>query len=140
MGHLENCTASLGIHGEELLPAELTQLLLCEPTQGWKKNEVRSLPPRNPVKGAWLLNSSFSRSTNLEEQIIHLLDQVNNDPAVWEQINQRYKTRIFCGVWLTGANQGFEFSPGLLARLSNMGLKLDFDIYTFSKDVNESFN
>ncbi len=122
--------------GEDVDPDEVTALLGCPPTTAWRKGDPWSArhPERQRAHGAWILETTLDRDVEVEVHIAHLLDQVSIDPAVWCQINARFFSRIFCGIFMERWNEGFGLTPPVLARISTCGLHLDFDIYRPSED------
>jgi hypothetical protein len=85
--------------GEDLDPDEVTALLRCPPTIAQRKGDPWSARyrQRQRTRGAWILETALARETEVEAHITHLLDQVSTDLAVWQQINTRYFSRLFCG-------------------------------------------
>lgn len=136
MADVQNATASLTITGDDLDPDEVTALLGCTPTKAFRKGDAWSAhrPERHRQHGVWILKTALDRDVELEAQIAHLLAQVSNDAAIWQQINARFFSRIFCGIFMDRWNEGFGLTPTVLARLSTCGLHLDFDLYGPSQD------
>lgn len=139
MAAVQNATVSLTIAGDDLDPDEVTALLGCTPTEAFRKGDPWSArrPERHRPHGAWILKTALDRDVELETQIAHLLAQVSNDAAIWQQINARFFSRIFCGIFMDRWNEGFGLTPTMLARLSACGLHLDFDLYRPVKDDDE---
>lgn len=139
MAAVQNATASLTITGDDLDPDELTVLLGCTPTKAFRKGDAWSArrPNRHWSHGAWILESALDRDVELETQIAHLLAQVSNDAAIWQQINARFFSRIFSGIFMDRWNEEFRLTPTVLARLSACGLHLDFDLYRPANDDDE---
>jgi Domain of unknown function (DUF4279) len=137
MAGIENSTVSLRIFGDDLDPEEVTRLLRCLPTQSRRKGEV--IPGKGMQRvarqGSWLLESNLPRSVDLEAQINNLIDRTTADLDTWASLSQRFSVDLFCGVFLTHLNEGFELSAKLMRQLSDRGLKIGFDLYALTKDV-----
>jgi hypothetical protein len=137
MSSIENSKVSLGIYGDDLDPSELTNLLKCEPTEAKRKGEVIRRKQSSPLIstiGRWILESDLYASAEIEVKINGILDKVSSDLEVWKSINERFTTRIFCGLFISSFNEGFDPSPQILKRLSERELKIEFDIYGFMSD------
>ena len=134
MGIVERNSVGLTFHGVELDPTEITRLLGCAPTKSEKKGDAilsRKLKIiRYAKQGYWSLEPDLPRSAEIEAKIVNILDKVTADLDIWSLINQKYSSRIFCGLFLDSSNEGFGLSPETLKQLADRGLKIEFDIYS----------
>jgi hypothetical protein len=84
--------------------------------------------------GAWLLEIEDQEPADLDVQINGLLDKLSDDLPSWRSLSSRFGGRIFMGLFLESFNEGISIQPATLARLSERGLLIDFDIYGKSAD------
>jgi|ERR1700754_4286087 hypothetical protein len=132
MGILHESAASISFHGDDLDPVEITKSLGAEPTVGVRKGGVW-LTATGAAKvastGSWRLKAERRRPGDLNGQINALLDDLSNNLPAWRSFAERYRGRIFCGLFLGSGNEGMTLRSETLLRLSERGLLLDFDIY-----------
>lgn len=132
MGVLHKSAASLGFFGDELDPDEITARLGCEPQVGVRKGGIW-LTARGAEKvagtGSWRLRVDRREPGDLDGQINELLDGLSDDFPMWRALAQRFRGRIFCGLFLAGGNEGLTLQSRTLERLAERGLLLDLDIY-----------
>ena len=69
------------------------------------------------------------RGADLGAQIEWILARLPSDLAVWSQLTSRYKTDMFCGLFLERSNHGVSLQPATMAKLAERGIQLGFDIY-----------
>jgi hypothetical protein len=132
MGSLHKSAASLGFHGDDLDPVEMTERLGGEPSVGVRKGGVW-LTSRGvekiAVTGSWRLRVERREPGDLDGQIHELLDGLSDDLPAWRSFALRFRGRIFCGLFLASGNEGFTIRPETLARIGERGLFLNLDIY-----------
>ncbi|MHB8923606.1 MAG: DUF4279 domain-containing protein, partial [Thermoleophilia bacterium] len=87
--------------------------------------------------GSWRLHGDLPEKTELEEQVRDLLSKVTNDLAIWNSLAKEFKIDIFCGVFLEDWNRGFDLSPQVLKMLSERGITIRFDIYSYGREEEE---
>jgi hypothetical protein len=133
MAKLYRSRASLRLFGEDLEPEEITRLLCCIPTSSQKKGEIirhRTNGDEHVAPyGKWLLNEDECCPGDLDGQIQRLLARVSADLSVWHNLVSRFRTDLFCGIFVQQWNEGVSLSPEVLAALGSRGIKIDFDIY-----------
>jgi hypothetical protein len=132
-GLVDRVTISLRVFGDDLDPDEVSRLLGCQPTKCQVKGEVivgrHSGLRREARTGSWILESDDERSMRLDEQIVNLLARVTRDLAAWEELTERYKADLFCGLFLEEENRACRLSAEVMRRLAERGLSIGFDIY-----------
>ena len=129
-GEIDATSVTLRFFGDDLDPAELTELLGAEPTVQRRKGDV--IPDRDgrvADTGSWLLSSEQQSHRPLEAQIEALFERLTDDTAVWRDLAGRFRADLFCGLWSESWNRGLELSPHVLSRISSRGLRVGFDIY-----------
>jgi hypothetical protein len=122
---------SMRIFGDNLDPAEVTDLLRCNPSKAARTGDVvtgRSGRSRRVRRGYWLLSTEAS-TVDLEEQIVALLARVTADGTVWQDLTRRFDVDLFCGVFSAGSQLGVILSPRVHRLLAERNLTLCFDIY-----------
>lgn len=138
MGTADHSIVSFRIFGDDLAPSEVTSLLGCEPTKAFAKGEVRvgSKTGNRYVEktGRWSLAAEDRRPEDIPAQISEILSKLSKDPAAWALLRSRFTMDFFCGVFMGTSNDGLEFSPELLEKLSSRGISLSLDIYDACED------
>jgi hypothetical protein len=128
-GPVDEARLTLGIHGLDLQPEEISALLRCAPTSSHRRGEARR-PGGIPYRqGAWLLTVEGSTPPEPDDLVRQLLDRLPTDPAVWEQLVAKYTVRVGFGIFVGAWNRGFELSPSSLKQLAVFGVPVGFDIY-----------
>jgi len=132
-GLVDRVTVSLRVFGDDLDPDEVSRLLGCQPTKCQVKGEVivgrHSGLRREARTGGWLLDSDDAQGVSLDEQIVNLLARVTGDVAAWEELAEKYKADLFCGLFLGEENRACRLSAEVLRRLAGRRLSIGFDIY-----------
>ena len=135
-GVVDRTHVTLGIHGEDLDPVEISSLLQCTPTSAHRRGDSR---PRNQQpwpKGAWLLSVEGDAPSEPEDLLKVLLAQLPHDPSVWAELHRRFTVRLGFGLFLESWNRGFDLSPEVLQEVTRLGMSLGFDIYAGSDELN----
>ncbi len=123
-------TACLRLFGDALRPDEITNLLGCPPTKSRLASAQAPSGTRTPSRtGAWLLSAQERSPGDLDAQIGELLSKLTDDLEVWRELNSRFRTDVFCGVFLHDQNEGLSVSSRTLLSLGERGLELGLDIY-----------
>ena len=129
---LHKSAASLGFYGDDLDPAKITALLGGEPSAGVRKGGIwlTSLGAEKVAHtGSWRLIADRCEPANLDLQISWLLNGLTNELGAWRSLSERYRGRIFCGLFLASGNEGLTLQPETLVRVGERGLLIDLDIY-----------
>jgi len=131
-GRVTNAKLSLRIFGDDLVPKDISALLQCVPTHAFKKNDVVPDDKYHRVApiGSWILKGRLSSENDINAQILYLFSMVTDDLNVWQSINEKYDTGLFCGIFMDDWNEGIELSSEVLNKISERRLKLEFDIYS----------
>lgn len=137
MGSINHSVAGLRFFGDDLDPDEISTLLGATPTNAYRKGDVLFGPigqVRIAKTGSWRLKATRREPEDLEAQIFELLDRLSPDLDVWRDLSTRYKTDLFCGIFMGSSNDGLPLSPKALLALGQRGIALDLDIYDASDD------
>ena len=133
-GNVGGTTATLRFFGEDLDPDEITRLLGCEPTATHRKGDPVTKDGRGKRRNSgWRLESRHEEKHGIDDHVGELLSRVTNDLSVWREL-ACFKPDIFCGLFLSGFNQGDEVSPRISGMLAARGIVLRMDIYNASDD------
>lgn len=127
-GPVDEARLTLGIHGPDLEPNEITALLGCTPTSAHRRGEERRRSPPYS-QGGWLLSVVAKAPVGLDELVRLLFARLPQDSAQWELLATRYTIRVSFGIFVGGWNRGFELSPASLRQLAMLGVPVGFDIY-----------
>ena len=121
--------------GDDLIPGEVTQLLGCSPTHC----QTRGLPVcgddgrvlRTARSGAWhfTITPEEAGTADVEEVVLHLLNRLPSDCAIWQSLGDRFDIDLFCGLFMESNNRGFGLSPAACRELAERGIEIGFDIY-----------
>jgi len=129
-------SASLHITAEDLIPAEVTRILLVEPTES-QTNGVPILRENGSIKrvpnfGRWSisLKPQHTDEWDLNVVIADLLDRLPKTLEIWREVERRGSLHISLGLTLAGSNQEFRLESRLLHFLGERGISVYFDVYT----------
>lgn len=131
MPAINRTAVTLRIFGDDLDPAEITNLLGCKPTDRQLKDQkiLRNGSVRVAKTGMWNLCAECCEPGNLNHQIAELLSLTNDDISLWSELGSKYKIDIFCGLFMEGDMEGIDIAHEILLELGRRRIKLDFDIY-----------
>jgi hypothetical protein len=83
-----------------------------------------------PAKqGAWFLEIHGRAPEGPEELVARLVDKLPDDEATWIRLSEQFEVQIRLGIFLSGWNQGFDLSPGLIEKIGRLHAEVVFDIY-----------
>jgi len=134
-GPPDECGVTLGIHGDDLDPEEITRLLGVLPTSSHRRGERPKPESRVPFpRGAWFLQERGRAPLSPDELTQMLLEKLPRDPARWHSIQERFDIRLVYGVHFSGWNKGFDLPPALVARIAALGATMGFDMYAYGED------
>jgi hypothetical protein len=54
---------------------------------------------------------------------------VTGDIETWKALTSRFRVDLFCGLFMSGGNEGLAISPGVLFALGQRGIELALDVY-----------
>ena len=128
-GVIDETRVTLGLHGDDLVPDDITRVLRCPPTSSHRRGDPRRRSVTPWPRGAWLLSVQGKAPAEPEHLLSELLDRLPADPALWADLRSRFDVSLGFGLFQGAWNRGFDLSPTLLRRVVDMGLGLDFDIY-----------
>lgn len=129
---LAECKVSLWFIGDMLDPDELASWLGCIPAYQIRKDETyysESGEEMVASTGRFQLTTGWRTGERLEQLIIELLDQVPDDPVLWQRIMSSVSGEIVCGLILDSVNEETKLSAKVLLALGHRGLSLHLDIY-----------
>ena len=137
MAAIARVRVSLRVFGDSLEPEEVSALLGRDPTRCHRKGDPMGGEVGSAVEptGAWILDSSLSERSEIEDHVESLLASVSNDSDEWAQLTSLYSASILCSAFLDQYNEGFELSPRVAQSLAERGLVVAFDIYSGDADA-----
>jgi hypothetical protein len=136
-GSVDEMRVTLGVHGPDVDPTEISRQLGCIPTRAHRRGDARHGGVRLWPAGAWLLSVSGRAPMEPDELVESLLSRVSASSAVWEQLNAQYKVSVSFGIFIANWNRGFALAPATVGRLAAIGVTLEFDIYADLGDEHE---
>ena len=140
MAEIHTSAVALRIIGDKLDPDEITKLLGAPPTIAEKKGDkITGKTPGYRIAGSgmWRLSTRDRTPENIDGQIEEILGQLTPDLAVLRNIAKRFRTELFCGLFMDEGNEGLIISPKSLADLGARGIELQLDIYGPTKRQHE---
>ena len=133
MARPETTCARVVLHGDDLLPEEITALMGCTPTRTRRKGQVlfRSAAGKERLarEGSWAFAAKDRSPGDLEVQIFEVLEALPSDLTLWRGVAERFKLAMFCGVFMDQTNVGCSLSPEAMRACADRGLILELDIY-----------
>ncbi|WP_425475881.1 DUF4279 domain-containing protein [Mesorhizobium yinganensis] len=101
MGEVSATQAGLRIGGTDLDPAEIAELLGCQPTRSHSKGD-RISPTKQTLwkKGIWIVSSEWEPGDKLDSQIRKILSSLTSDAETWKALGHRFDVDMYCGVEL----------------------------------------
>ena len=132
-GLVDGSRLTLGIHGEDLEPDEISRLLGCAPSSSHRRGDPRQSGPPWP-SGAWLLSVEAKSPTGPEELVHLLLSRLPTDETLWSDLQSRFRVQMSFGIFTQRWNRGFELSAEALQRIQSIGAGVGFDIYANLED------
>ena len=133
MAVLRKTEASLRILGDDLDPEEITAALGKQPDKAARLGDTLRTPlggERISQTGVWSVSVEQRIPGDLDAQIAKLLEGTTENIGVWRNITSRFKSDIFCGLFLDECNEGLSISPTTMKALGERGILLDLDIYS----------
>jgi hypothetical protein len=84
--------------------------------------------------GMWRLEAARQAPGDLDAQIAEIFSKLTQDLSVWASITSTYTADMFCGLFMSGTNEGLSLSVETLEALSARGIELGLDIYSKDRD------
>ena len=139
MAFVDKTAASIGFHGDDLDPDEITRAL-GQPSWAAKKGDILLSPSGEKItspSGIWLLEVEEAEPEELDRQISDMFASLSDDLGIWKDLTARYQAKISAGLFLSRYNEGLGISPKTLSAIGARGLQLDFDIHGGNDDGEE---
>jgi len=128
-GPVKDATVSFFIRGEDLDPNAITGLLGIEPDWSAVRGYQKSPRYRPLDRGFWALRREIQDGETAEAALESMVARLPADPELWKDLSSRYSIEAGFGVFLDEWNRGFDLSPSLVRRLSELGASFGCDIY-----------
>lgn len=124
------------IYDFECSPDELTMQLGLEPTETYIKGETRLVGKiKHKVinkENAWVLKSTLSVNSSVEEHILHLLKIIEPYEERFLKIANKYYTEFSCGIHFYEVNPGIQFDEKIIKKIARLNARIDLDMYCMS--------
>jgi Domain of unknown function (DUF4279) len=129
-GAVIGSSASLRIFGSTLDPREITRLLGCSPSLGYRAGDPIS-PAVSAVRkqGMWLLESPLGREQSLSAHVSWIMTELTADPAVWKQIATQFTADLYCAIEVRSPNSGTELTHEVIEQVNRRNLSIQLDLY-----------
>ncbi len=118
------------VQGFPCAPADISRILLAEPSDVWIVGETVLSHGRVAWTNAWRYESTLGDERALDEHIENVLTRVEPRlPALRNQVRP-LELGVNCVAYLSEyQGNGFHLSAALIARLAALELSVDFDLY-----------
>ena len=133
---LQRACVTLLIHGDDLIPDEVTALLGQHPEIGVRKGETfmgrgRVGTAVTARTGMWHFGTGYREPPNINQQVIELLINLPEDADIWTDLTTKYGCSVAVGVYFSDDSWtgGITLQPVALRMLGERGLMIDFDMY-----------
>jgi hypothetical protein len=124
---------SLIVRADNLIPEDVTRLLLVEPTHSQAKGLPRSARKDAPIAkfGSWTVNltSAETDEWDVTEAVRLLISRFPQELAAWKRLPAGAKVCLNFGLHLETGNQGFSLPADILQFAADRNIDLDFDVY-----------
>ncbi|OED43560.1 hypothetical protein AB833_03445 [Chromatiales bacterium (ex Bugula neritina AB1)] len=133
MAIVSKTVACLRVIGDDVITADITGKIGCEPTRQMIKGEPfiwsENGKPRIAKTGMWRLESPERIPGDLNSQVSELLCLLTKDLSIWESLSRECRMDISCGVFMEVSMEGIGLTADTLLALGQRGVEIDFDIY-----------
>lgn len=133
-------SVSFGIRGDELSPAEITDLLMVRPTKAWQKGDIYkskyrkndgSFDYRDAKRpwGIWEFSSSINVSSeNLEDHASYVAEKIEPSNDQIRRLIRQKDLRVYINIWWQPEDGygGYTLSADTVKRLSVLCSEMDF--------------
>jgi len=121
MAIISKTVACLRIIGDDLIPADISAKLGCEPT----REMIKGMPfswnangkPRIAKSGMWRLEATERELGDLDSQVSEILDLLTSDLNVWQSLSGKFRMDIFCGVFMEASMEGIGLTADTMLAL-----------------------
>ena len=134
MDNLQRAIVTLLLHGDDLIPEEITAILGAQPTLGVRRGDefVGHQGSLITAKtGRWDVSTGWHEPPCIDEMICEVLHSLTDGVQIWRDLMTRIDGYVSVGLYFhedswTG---GITLEPQTLRLLGDRGLALDFDMY-----------
>lgn len=118
-------------------PSVVTELISFAPTKSCLAGDpMPNHPTATWLKSKWEFESPLPLKAPVEDHIEALLSLLEENAEGVSKVMERYAAEIRCAIYYyeEGCNHGFNLSESVIARVANLGLSIDFDLYFLGED------
>jgi len=114
-------------------PNEISKILELEPTEVFVKGELlNEKRDRRRLRSEWIYKSTLPLSEAFQDaHLENLINKLYKKKSKILELKSRYTIGINCVGTYINVNAGFNLSAELLLSCANLGVSIDFDLYTF---------
>jgi hypothetical protein len=122
MAAIAESRVSIRFFGEDLNPAEVTDLLGREPTTMYRRGDTRESVGRSYTRkyGAWIVAAENQTPEAVDAQLQGLFASMTQDMRTWKALTSRYDADVFCGLFMNESNEGFSIGTATLEALGKV--------------------
>ncbi|MCR9216944.1 MAG: DUF4279 domain-containing protein [bacterium] len=129
-GRVGKIKVSLRICGADLDLDEISEVLGSAPSRSHRVGDPKGKHVQGSYSSSgWFLHSRLDGSSDLEAHIRDILGRLSDNVADWQKVS-KHSPDLFCGLFLSGLNQGVGLTPETLAMIACRGIELSLDIYS----------
>jgi len=121
-------------------PEEISKFLRLEPHEAFQKGDLISeKSARTRSFSSWTYRSSLPRSEpSQDEHIANLIEVMLSRKNILLELNSKYEVGINCVGYYTNVNPGFHMSADLIKSCADLGISIDFDLYSSFEPESEN--
>ena len=113
----------------------VTKLAGFEPTESWVVGQpMRKRPDVTHRHSRWTFKSSLPLTAPVEEHLDALVSALETHATCIHTVLSRFPAEIVCAVYFRTFTPGIHLPQQLLARVTALGLDIDFDFYFLGED------
>jgi Domain of unknown function (DUF4279) len=116
--------------GFEISPEEITNAIGIEPTKSWHIGETIGKSKIKRKKNGWTLSSGLDKSSELEEHLSALFEQLQARWTIFTSLCAKYDSEISCAVYCYEAQgPSIHFNKEVVKYIAELNAEIDVDYY-----------
>ncbi|HBB34111.1 MAG TPA: hypothetical protein DDZ80_31015 [Cyanobacteria bacterium UBA8803] len=128
-------SVSFRLAGIDFNPEEITALVGIIPSKTWKIGDL--IDPRSSIRrkcNGWSLESKLDKSTNLDEQIKSVFEQLQPGWQSLVEICARHDALIDCAIYVYKQVPAIHFDKDIVRKATELNAEIDVDLYFLPDD------
>jgi Domain of unknown function (DUF4279) len=123
--------ANFSLTGFTISPNEMSGIIGINPTKTWEIGDTIGKSNLQRKENGWVLSSSLDKSSELEEQISDLLQQLKPKWANLLDVCSEYDAEISCAVYsYNSQGPSMHLGKEMLKLLAELNAEVDIDYYS----------